>query len=290
MTIERIFIIGGTGNIGKAVIQELISKKVAFTLFARNPEKVAKLFPTGDFNLIEGDLKDLAPIKDAIKGHTRLFIAHSDFSTMVQDKATIAQFAYDAGVKQIVNISSIMVNVPWRTNFTGEIHRQAEEAILAIPNRGKFVALRPGRFMSNLFWFDPILPDNTFHGIDDEGKYHGWISTDDIGVAAARILMDSVEKHDDAVYEMVADCITHAERAEIMSRVLGRNIQYKKLSAVERYDEVSKFNFPHIIAYALSNSDSSTPTEDTITTGLPILLGRNPETFEEFITKNKHLL
>lgn len=290
MTIERIFVIGGTGNIGKALVQELISKKVALTLFSRNLEKVAKLFPTGDYNVIKGDLQNIAPLKDALKGHTRLFIViQNTMLTMVETKAIIAQFAYEAGVQQVVDISSITVNMPWRTTSMGDRHRRAEEAILAIPNRGTYVALRPGRFMSNLLWFTTLLADDTFHDIDDKDKHQGWISTDDIGVAAARILTDSIEKHGDAVYEMVADCITHTQRAEIMSRVLGRNVQYKKLGAVERYDELLKLNFPHAMIYAFSNSDSSMPVEDKVTTGLPILLGRSPETFEEFITRNKQL-
>lgn len=41
---ERIFIVGGTGNIGIALVHELLDKNAAVTLFTRNPAKINAFF------------------------------------------------------------------------------------------------------------------------------------------------------------------------------------------------------------------------------------------------------
>ena len=69
-------------------------------------------------------------------------------------KRAIATEAYAAGIKQVVDISSLAVTLPWRSSFLGNTHRLTEEAILAIPHRKNYMALRPTMFMTNHLWID----------------------------------------------------------------------------------------------------------------------------------------
>jgi hypothetical protein len=72
---ERVFIVGGTGNIDVKTVNDLLAKKVAVTLYARSPSKIASLFPTdANLNTVQGDFNDLSALKEGIKGHTRLFL------------------------------------------------------------------------------------------------------------------------------------------------------------------------------------------------------------------------
>ncbi|KAG0939821.1 hypothetical protein G6F31_015245 [Rhizopus arrhizus] len=251
---ERVFIVGGTGNVGSRVVRNLIAKNIPVTLYARSPEKVNALFSGNELvKTLQGDYNDLSPLKEGLKGHTRLFLLISDFSKFSQLKETIATYAYEAGVKQIVDISSLTVSFPWRSNFIGNNHRLGEEVILNIPNRGYLVALRPGRFMSNLMVFE-VPHDDVIASSTDADVPEGWISPNDIGDVAAVILTEDIEKHKDAVYELNGDSVTPAQRTDIFSRAVGRPFTFKKISAAEKYNMLINFgHMPHHMAFAIKS-------------------------------------
>ncbi|CAO0797420.1 unnamed protein product [Mucor circinelloides] len=290
MSAERIFIIGGTGNIGVKAVNDLLDNKIPVTLYARNPQKVASLFSNDLVSVIQGDFKDLSPIKEGVKGHTRLFLLVSDFFDFVNIKKTIATYAYEAGVKQIVDISSFVVNLGWRSTSIGSIHYYAEKAIYDIPNRGHFVTLRPGRFMSNhLGMMRPLTDKGLFdNGAPDSPQ--GWISTNDIGAVAAVVLREDVNKHMDAVYSLISDVVTSNERAAMLTRITGQDIKYTQISPVEKYHKIMESgHFPHVFALDLV-TDLDGHGDDKPSPVIEILLGRKPETVEEYLTANKNNL
>jgi uncharacterized protein YbjT (DUF2867 family) len=287
---DRVFILGGTGNIGTRVVQDLLAKKVPVTLYARTPSKVESLFPNhnGLINVVQGDYSDLTPLKASIKGHTRLFLLILGFKSFVEDKAEIAKIAYEAGVKQIVDISSFTVNMGWRTSLIGAKHDGAERAILNIPNRGYFVALRPGGFMSNMLYNDtPLKTGGKIFDSASPDCAQGWISTNDIGAVAAVVLSEDIEKHGDAVYSLTGDIRTPTERAQVLSRILGQDIKFIQVTSAQKYSKIMKTGyFTHQIAMDLCTGLDSY-NDDRVTPEISILLGRDPETLEEYLTVNK---
>ncbi|GAN09697.1 nucleoside-diphosphate sugar epimerase [Mucor ambiguus] len=289
---ERMFIIGGTGNAGTKTVQDLVSKNISVTLYARNPSKVAELFSENPLiNVIHGDLADLTPLKEGLSGHTRLFLLYSNFEDFIEKKVTIAKLAYAAGIKQIVDVSSITASESWRSGYVGAMHRDAEQGILNIPNRGTLVALRPGRFMSNLLTFERPTPDGVMYDAVDADDTQGWISPNDIGAVAAAVLSEDIKKHGDMVYELIGDVVTLNQRSIITSRILERPIRYQKVSTSSKYDQLMKTGmFPHGAAYNLAASIPTVPPTTAISTGIPILIGREPETLEQYILSNKAYL
>jgi uncharacterized protein YbjT (DUF2867 family) len=288
-TTERIFIIGGTGNIGIKTVNDLLAKNAPITLYSRNPVKVNTLFPSAkNLDIVEGDFNDLTGLKESIKGHTRLFLLVSELGSFVKIKKTIATYAYAAGVKQIVDISSFSAGSRWRSNYGGVLNVESENAISNIPNRGAFVALRPGRFMSNVLTFSRPTPEGQIVDIVDGKKPQAWISTNDIGTVAANILTEDIEKHGDSVYELLGDAVTPFEQARIISKITGREFTYHRISALEKYNFLMSLgHFNHMFVYSLISMD---PEEPAVTQGIPILLGREPETLEQYLTSKKDLL
>ncbi|RCH88328.1 hypothetical protein CU097_011169 [Rhizopus azygosporus] len=290
---ERVFILGGTGNVGSKITRDLIAKDIPVTLYARQPEKVKALFESNSLvNAIQGDYRDLTPLKEGLKGHTRLFLLIADVYNMIPLKRTIAAWAYDAGTKQIVDISSFFVSSPLRTASIGVKHYESEQAIYHLPNRGAFVALRPGRFMSNIFLYDGLQSSNdTIFDTVDADKLQGWVSPNDIGAVAAVVLSEDIEKHGDSVYELISDVATPTQRAAYLSRILGREIKYKQINSLEKYEifmNIAHFNHP--FAYCLSTTLVSYDVRNpTITDGIHVLLRRKPETLEKYLEDNKHL-
>ncbi|CAO3656413.1 unnamed protein product [Mucor hiemalis] len=290
MSTERVFLFGGTGNIGIKTVKDLLAKNVNVTLFARNPAKVDTLFPNANnLQVVQGDLSDLTPYKKAINGHTRLFLLLGSFDNFVALKTEIATIAYNAGVKQVIDVSSESVNYGWRTSYIGSLHQEAEQKILDIPNRNRFVTLRPSRFMSNILHFDRITPNGLFFDTVDADTPQSWISTNDIGATAAAILSEDVEKYGDGCYTLIGDVLTPNQRAKILSSALGHEVKYQRISAVEKYGHLEKLNiFPNYIALDLSVTSEfpHAPVSNVIS----IILRKNPETFEEYTHSIKNEL
>ncbi|KAI9261120.1 hypothetical protein BY458DRAFT_515895 [Sporodiniella umbellata] len=286
---ERIFILGGTGNVGVKTTKDLLAKGIPVTLYARQPEKVNSIYSNNPLvNTVKGDYDDLAPLKAALKGHSRLLLLVADLEKMVNIKKSVASYAYEAGVKQIVDISSVWVSLPWRSTHISTVHYYSEKAIYDLPDRGSFVTLRPGRFMSNLIHFDGPRDGFVFDTVD-ENATQGWISPNDIGAVAAVILSEPIEKHADSVYELSGDVATPIQRAQYLSRALGRELVYKKITAKEKYDAImSSGHMNHALAYTLAAGLSSVNSQHhNIADGISILLGREPESLEKYINDNK---
>lgn len=288
-TSERIFIIGGTGNVGSKTVRDLVSRNISVTLYARNPSKAVDMFSESPLiHVIQGDLADLTPLKEGLSGHTRLFLLYSNFEDFVEKKVAIAKLAYASGIKQILDISSITAGESWRSGYVGAIHRDAEQGILNIPNRGTLVALRPGRFMSNILSFERPSPEGLIYDTVNGDETQGWISPNDIGAVAAAVLSEDVKKHGDIVYELIGDVATLDERTATFSRVLERPISYQKVNPSSKYDQLMKTGlFPHGAAYSLVASTPTMPPTTVTSTGIPILIGREPETLEQYISSNK---
>jgi uncharacterized protein YbjT (DUF2867 family) len=247
------------------------------------------LFPNGGdlIQVVKGDFTDLSPIKEGIKNHTRLFLLMGDFSQFVKNKETIARYAYEAGVKQIVDLSSFTVNMGWRTSTIGSHHYHAEKAMFDIPNRGYFVALRPGRFMSNHFGMFAPRKDGAISDICDPDLKIGWISTDDIGAVAAVVLREDIHKHGDGVYNLTSDILSLRERAAIFSRIIGQEVKAETVTPTQLYKRmVEVAHFPHLMAIDLVDNLAQNPL-DFINPVIEILLGRKPQTLEEYMTLNK---
>ncbi|CAO3673873.1 hypothetical protein G6F70_006880 [Rhizopus microsporus] len=288
---ERVFILGGTGNVGSKAVKDLLAKNIPVTIYSRQPEKVYTLFSNNPLvQVVQGDYSDMTPLKDGLKGHTRLLLLIADLPNMPSHKKTIASWAYEAGVRQIVDISSLWSSFPWRTTFIGTQHYYAEKAIYELPGRGAFVALRPGRFMSNLFHFGLYENDHILDTLHPD-QPQGWISTNDIGAVAATILSDDIQKHGDAVYELNGDVVTPKQLAEHFSRALGRPFGYKQISALDKYNRLMSSGYMnHSMAFGLSTTLASYDIQNPLVSdGIQILLGRNPEKLEEYIMNNKHL-
>ncbi|KAI8327239.1 hypothetical protein BD560DRAFT_451873 [Blakeslea trispora] len=289
MTQKPVFIVGGTGNVGTKAVKDLLANNVPVTLLARDPEKVKTLFPNhvNQIRIIKGNYDDLDAIKEGIQGHERLMLLVLDNQRPGQIKGTIAKIAYEAGVKQVIDISTIHMSRKYRAGFIASAQYAADQAIYNIPHRGYLVSLRPHELMSNMFW--SIRKDMKVFADDrDENEGAPYISPNDIGAMAAVILQEDIEKHGDISYDMTGDLISGKQKAALLSKLFGRDIPYIKVTPVEKYHKLMSTGvFPHQIAFDIVDTFKS-GIEEKITPSIEIILGRKPETVEEFLTSNQH--
>ena len=282
MATERIYILGATGNVGSNVVHELTKSGAQVTAYTRSPQKIQN----ANVSIIKGGFDDLNPFKESISGHTRLFLVVPDEASenMAETKTNLCQIAYDAGVKQVVDLS--VQSTPWRHFAFLLPHQEAEHAIFKLKRpKNSYVSLRPSNFMTNLlFSLDTIKRQSAIFEVTGPNERQEWISPRDIGTIAARILLDPVEKHGDAGYELVGDIVTPMERADIFTKVLGRPVTYSEVPAQEYYDRLIKNGIKHAMAYCMVTYQVASPA---VTRGLPVLLGRSPESIETWIVNNK---
>ncbi|KAJ2960211.1 hypothetical protein NQZ79_g4416 [Umbelopsis isabellina] len=131
----KVYVLGATGGIGTQVVKELLEQDVPTTILARDPSKASSLFgKNGKLNVVQGDYTSVEAFKSSIVGHERLFLLVRDLNGMPKIKATFAKIAYEAGVKQVVDVSSETVSGSWRSDIITTAHYYAERAIYELPD------------------------------------------------------------------------------------------------------------------------------------------------------------
>ncbi|KAG2173426.1 hypothetical protein INT44_008778 [Umbelopsis vinacea] len=284
---SKVYIIGATGRIGSSVVKELLEKNVQVTALVRDPSKAERLFgQSSNLTIVKGDYADLDGYKSTIAGHDRLFLlVHS--INMAEIKVNLATIAYAAGVKQVVHVSSATVCGAWRESFIATQHYDSEIGLLSIPNRGKYVTLRPNQFFSNLLLSDDktIRAKNEIYGTADPDQGLHWTSPNDIAKVAVTVMTEPVEKHDNCVYNLTTVKYSGNERAAIVSKVLGKEVKYVQIPVEQRYKIFTDVvRMPHFVAIGLvSIEDLAAP----VNKALPILLGRPVESLDAWFEANK---
>ncbi|CAF1193672.1 unnamed protein product [Adineta ricciae] len=295
---ERIFVVGATGSIGIGIIRGLIKKEIQTTAYVRNEQKAKSLFEdelkTGYLTLIVGTYETIDVFSEAIQKHTRLFLLVTaiDKPTLQSKiKGTFGKIAFEEGVRQIVNLSSLFVTENGKKGIIAYAQMIAEEKLWTLaeenPEERSLVVLRPGTFMSNHLMGDVhhIKHSNKFVSCGSPSTPLVWIDTDDISDCAVVILTEPVEKHDRIVYEMGAEVLTNEERAAIFSKVLERPIVYEQQSLEDFFKIQSKFGLPHAFIYDRATY-SMGGMRKTTTPQLAYVLGRPLGTLETWIKKN----
>ncbi|KAI8885332.1 NAD(P)-binding protein [Backusella circina FSU 941] len=290
-TSDKIFVTGATGYIGSKLIGFLLEKNAKVTAYVRNIEKAKSMFPQAPENLkfIQGDYTTTDVFEREIIGHTRLFFVVAVDSPMADIKGTFAKIAYDAGVRQIVDISSSSVNSPYRYSFVSSMHREGEDRIIAAKKRKDqyCVIIRPGRFYTNHLWIEAqnIKEKQQLSTLNDFDKKEGYVSNTDIAELCSVILTDPIEKHDNCVYTMFSQMLSIRDRAAALSDVLGKNITVNNSSEQEMYDGLIHRGYPHHLAINFVQLHE----DGNVNPYYAAMLGRPAQTFRDWLLVEEHL-
>ncbi len=140
----KTLVIGGMGNVGGAVVMELVKRGAPVRVLARKEPEPGKL-PSG-VEVAVGDLLDPVSVEKALQGIEKLFLLNA----VVADELTQALVAYGmarrAGVKHITYLSVFQVeqfrDVP---HFASKLAVENALREFGVP----FTILRPGYYMQN---------------------------------------------------------------------------------------------------------------------------------------------
>lgn len=223
---ETILVTGATGDIGGALVEQLLAEDAPFTVMCRRPEQLEEFAARGVRGLL-GDFADPATLPRAMEGCDQLFLLPPAGPQQFARDRDAIDAALTAGVRHVVKISTADANpasaIPWARDHA-RADQHLESSGLA------WTRLQPAAFMKNLLTEAGairrgFLPQTSGHGAT------AWIDALDIAAAAARVLTDPTQQGgaggDGRSYLLTGTPATsYPQIAEMMTELLGRRVRY----------------------------------------------------------------
>ena len=267
-----ILITGASGTVGGEVVKALGGRGAKVRAGYRSrPQNV----PQG-VESIALDFDKPETIRPALAGVDTVFL----LSNMVDPERKVVDEAKRAGIKRLVKLS---VYGAAEEGFTfARWHRAVERHIEASGVPWTF--LRPAGFMQNFFNYtgETIRKESAFYSSAGNGA-GAHIDARDIGAVAARVLTG--KGHAGKAYELTGpQALTNAQAAEILSRVLGRQIKYVPITHQQYKQGALAMGMPEGYVDALVDLDRyyAAGRLATVTPTVRELTGRDPIRFEQF--------
>ena len=191
-----IVVTAATGQIGRALVEELLNRKQKVRALARDEKKLASLAQQGAETRAV-DLTDAAAVAEAFRGAASAFLLipprynASDFRAYYNEVSrAYTEAVRSAGVKRVVNLSSLGAHLPEGTGpIKGLYDHERRLDGLADIHR---LHLRPAYFMENAYFGLGLIKSQGIYGspIAPDVRFP-MIATRDIARVAARALVET---------------------------------------------------------------------------------------------------
>ncbi|GIH67982.1 NAD(P)H-binding protein [Sphaerimonospora thailandensis] len=230
---ENILVTGATGQVGRAVLDELRSIGAPVRAGARTP---GKLSVSGDVEVVPADLTEPATLSAALEGVDKVFLY-----AVPQGVFDFLSAAQVAGVKHIVVLSSqtVVDNFPAQEPIV-EMHRVVEKAVVdsAIP----YTFLRPHNFATNILmwgWGESIRETGRLR-FPYPDSHSDAVHEKDIAEVAAKVLTEP--GHEGRSYFVSGpESITQRRQLEVIAEVTGRPLRFDELTPEQAHTELAPY-------------------------------------------------
>ena len=219
-----ILVTGGTGRVGRHVVEQLVGRGADVRALTRDPAKAA--LPAG-VEVVQGDLLDLDALRAAFSGVSTLFLLNAVTGDEFTQAIIALNVAREAGVDRVVYLSVFeadrAVNVP---HFAV---KYGAERMLEGMGFGATI-LRPAYFIDNEVLVQDVILRHGVYPMPIGSKGVAMVDTRDIAEVAAIELIRRDQAPGklpiDTINLVGPDTLTGAAVAAIWSDVLGRPIAY----------------------------------------------------------------
>ena len=276
-----ILVTGATGNIGGAVLEQLVQAGHAVRALARDPAKLERL--AGKVEIVKGDLAKPETLDAAFAGVDKAFVlcAGGDLPTLAGNAAAAAK---KAGVKHIVLLSSASTVGEHETQI-GRWHIEAEARVKAtgIP----WTMIEPGAFASNtLMWAGSIKARGAVFQPTGDGKTTP-IDPHDIADVSVKALTEP--GHEGKSYVLSGpESLSSAEQVAKISAAIGKPLQFVDVPPEAARENMEKAGMPEVFIRAMLEVmalvKAGHGTEGTTT--VEQLLGRKARTYDDWLARN----
>jgi NAD(P)H dehydrogenase (quinone) len=305
----KVLVTGATGDTGGATVEELLSRGHRVRALAHRQDERSKQLQARGVEVVFGDLLDFGEMRAALKGAQRAYFCYPIRPGIVQATAQFAQAAKEAAVDGIVNMSQISAREGAKSHAATD-HWLAERVF---DWSGVTVAhIRPTYFAEWLLYLAPMIRAGLLHVPFGTGRHAPIVAEDQARVIVG--ILEDPASHRGKIYPLYGPVeFTYQEIAQVLSRVLGKDVQYKQVSfeamlqmmasggekppaqhsARALYGEFEQpqerrtgdsFLIQHLREVAIDHQDGIfAGTNDLVEK----IGGRPPMTLEEFITKHR---
>jgi uncharacterized protein YbjT (DUF2867 family) len=267
----KVLVTGATGNVGSAVVAELLKRGTDVRALIRKPEDAHK--PPARVEVAIGDLLDPAAVEEAMKGVDKLFLLNAVTADELTQALITFGLAKKCKLKHMTYLSVFKVeqfrDVP---HFASKLAVESALREFGVPH----TILRPGYYIQNDATLKDALTGPGIYPIPLGTAGIAAVDIRDIAEAAAISLTE--DGHDGQTYDLVGPTLINGPRnAEIWSTLLGREIKYTGHD-FDQCEQTMRGKMPAWFA--------STETEVArITT----LFGRAPRSYEDFAAETAKL-
>lgn len=279
----KILVTGASGNVGNYVVNELLKMGEKVVAAGTNVGKLKNMF-NEKVDVVRFDFTDESTFKHALEGVDRVFLMRPPHLGKPEDLFPFIDEMKANNVKLVCFLSLMGVE-----RNTIPPHHKIEKYIesLAIP----FTHIRPGFFMENISGIHSAEIRERDEVFIPAGRSKtSFIASEDIGLSIAVVL------HNPDLYKNTSHTITGGEAldyyqvAEIISKVTGRKITYKKPGFLKyrRYYIKNRgldksFVNVTVALYFMTRMGTARKVTDEFWK----LTHKTPKSFEEFVKENE---
>lgn len=280
---SRILITGASGNVGKYVAQYAMENGQEVTLAGTHTETLKMMFPE-NAHIAFFDFTKPETFAQALQDVDRVFIMRPPHLGKPEDLKPFIDALKEKGNIQLVSFLSLIgvENNPVPPHH--KIEKYIEQAGLP------YCHIRPSFFMQNISGvhafeikhFDRII-------VPVKHALTSFIDAEDIGEITAKVLSNPF-RHQGTAYAITgAEAIDYWQVAKILSKELQREIIYTnpKPSLAKKYwIQIRGLDKEYCTVMGMLYMMTRLGTAKKVTTTFEDIMGKRPQTFQQFVHKN----
>lgn len=270
-----------TGDLaGKAVKHLMNLVPVSELVVTVRSEEKAKAFRDQGIEVRIADFLNKDSLVSAFNGINRvLFVSSNDLTTRKEQHTNVVEALKEADVDYVLYTSA--PDAQNNTIIVAPDHKYTENLI--VESGIDYGFARNNWYIENeAFILKAVKNGSPLSYSAGEGKV-GYALKEDYAEAAARILAGVAPKQH--IYELGGKPITFEELAQIVSKILGREVQTAAVTDEEYVQVLVNLGLPQEVAqfFAIVQKDIRNGSLDHPSPDLENALGRKPSPFDSFI-------
>jgi uncharacterized protein YbjT (DUF2867 family) len=277
-----ILVTGASGNVGGAVLNELLGLGVPVRAMYRSESDASKA-PAGADRVI-ADFSDRGSLDRALEGVDRVFLVCSPIPKLVELETNMVEACRAHRIQSLVQNSALGAGET-KASFSSW-HFEVEECVRAsgVPA----TILRPESFTQNIlnFYVPTIRTQGKFYAALQDAPI-AYIDVRDIAAIAARVLTSG--QHSGRTYVLTGpELLTQRKLAQKISELTGQTVEYVDLLPAQLRQSMVEQGTPPWLAGALVELQAyyTDGPGAAVTGDVRRVSGRDPRAVDDFLKEH----